>query len=623
MRKFIELLESQLGYSEKAGAYTKFGNWYGETIEFDADYTSAPWCDMFLAWAATKLGYEEWMGQFAWTVAHAKWFKKQDAWGTKPEPGAFVFFDWSGSDSISRIDHIGVVTKVEGGRIHTIEGNIDGGVAKRKERDTSKVVGYGYPWKIKERLDAEAAQKAADEAAAMKAKTGVGTSPLGDGLATLVPHVELDGQAKASSGARAGKERDKKGETPKAGRSDAPKKSESAPQTAVTPGAGEASAPRSGKHAKPTTADTSAVTTGPIPVITDVAATGPSTTVDSPALLTSALVAALAVLAVAKARTLRLRPALAGAAAAQDAAPRSHRRRKPRKETPGETRREVRTPSARALQQPMELEAPRPLVDGLEPVTALRSLRALFPLEPVVIPEATSAFDAFSRPAPARPEPVRPEPVRPVTLIWEGDGASRRLLTDTGPIEIPREPGLYELPDPYSGFHLLGGASGPFPIREEPVLPRRPHATSSGTHPGRGRDLVTAPSHGRPEERSATDAPLRGRRHRQSVDVQRLEPFTPDAPLRGRRHRTIHDPRAPYDPTGRALDTSRGAPYEPAARTHDGSRHLPHRPDAAATRTYEPALTGASRTADHAPPARDTHTAPAGRRGSRRGRHRA
>ncbi|MDA0638128.1 CHAP domain-containing protein [Nonomuraea sp. MCN248] len=616
MRKFIELLESQLGYSEKAGAYTKFGNWYGETIEFDADYTSAPWCDMFLAWAATKLGYEEWMGQFAWTVAHAKWFKKQDAWGTKPEPGAFVFFDWGGSDSISRIDHIGVVTKVEGGRIHTIEGNIDGGVAKRKERDTSKVVGYGYPWKIKERLDAEAAQKAADEAAAMEAKTD-------DGLATLVPHVELDGQAKTSSGSRPGKERDKKGETPKAGRSDAPKKAEAAPQTAVTPGAGEASAPRTGKHAKPSTADTSAVTTGPIPVITDVAATGPSTTVDSPALLTSALVAALAVLAVAKARTLRLRPALAGAAAVRDDAPRSHRRRKPRKE--------ARTPSARPLQEPMELDAPRPLVDGLEPVTALRSLRTLFPHEPIVIPEATSPFDAFSRPtrtygsttrpalttasttAPALvPAPVLAEPEQPVTLVWEHDGSTRRLITDTGPIEIPREPGLYELPDPYSGFHLLGGASGPFPIREEPVLPRRPHATSSGTHPGRGHALMTAPSHG---ERLATDAPLRGRRHRQSVDVQRLEPLTPDAPLRGRRHRTAHDP------TGH--DLSRSVPYEPAGRTHDGARHLSHRPDAAATRAYEPALAGASRTADHAPPARDTRTAPAGRRGSRRGRHRA
>ena len=63
-------------------------------------------------------GYEDWVGQFAWTVEHAKWFKKQGAWGKKPEVGALVFYDWSGSDDIDRIDHVGVVTKVAGGRIH-------------------------------------------------------------------------------------------------------------------------------------------------------------------------------------------------------------------------------------------------------------------------------------------------------------------------------------------------------------------------------------------------------------------------------------------------------------------------------------------------------------------------
>ncbi|GAA3137179.1 CHAP domain-containing protein [Nonomuraea salmonea] len=164
IQKYIELLESQIGYSEKSGSYTKFGAWYGKNIEFDADYSSAPWCDMYLSWAAHKLGYEDWVGQFAWTVEHAKWFKKQGAWGKKPEVGALVFYDWSGSNDIDRIDHVGVVTRVEGGRIHTIEGNIDGGVAKRKERDTSKVVGYGYPQRVKERLDKKARKKAEKEA---------------------------------------------------------------------------------------------------------------------------------------------------------------------------------------------------------------------------------------------------------------------------------------------------------------------------------------------------------------------------------------------------------------------------------------------------------------------------
>src|SRR5690606_14232987 len=88
-----------------------------------------------------------------WTPSHARWFEKQDAFGKKPEVGALVFFDWSGGKKISGIDHVGVVVEVRGKKIVTIEGNIDGGVAKRKVRDQSKVVGYGYPEKVKERLE--------------------------------------------------------------------------------------------------------------------------------------------------------------------------------------------------------------------------------------------------------------------------------------------------------------------------------------------------------------------------------------------------------------------------------------------------------------------------------------
>ncbi|MER6178832.1 hypothetical protein [Streptosporangium sp. NPDC001681] len=39
--------------------------------------------------------------------------------------------------------------KVEGGKIHTIEANVDKVWLKRKVRDESKVVGYGLPRKVK------------------------------------------------------------------------------------------------------------------------------------------------------------------------------------------------------------------------------------------------------------------------------------------------------------------------------------------------------------------------------------------------------------------------------------------------------------------------------------------
>ncbi|MEZ0076859.1 CHAP domain-containing protein [Planotetraspora sp. GP83] len=165
MKKLLDLLRSQVGYSEHAGGYTKFGHWYN-TIESDTDYSTEPWCDMFLSWGANKLGYQDWFGQFAYTVGHARWFKEQGAWGHHPVPGAVVFFDWSGSGTIDGIDHVGIVTKVDGDRIHTIEGNVDGEYVEKKVRDSSSIVGYGYPEEIKARLAENAAPATAAEPAA-------------------------------------------------------------------------------------------------------------------------------------------------------------------------------------------------------------------------------------------------------------------------------------------------------------------------------------------------------------------------------------------------------------------------------------------------------------------------
>ncbi|GAB3668127.1 hypothetical protein GCM10027589_34420 [Actinocorallia lasiicapitis] len=160
-QKLIKALESQLGYTEKS-KWTKFGDWYGENVDDSYDFSHAAWCDMFLTWASDQAGTSARTGEFAYTPAHANWFKKQDAWGTKPEPGAFVFYDWSGGNGIGGIDHVGIVTSVAGGKIRTIEGNVDGIYAKRKVRDQSKVVGYGYPEKVKAEEEGATAEAAAE-----------------------------------------------------------------------------------------------------------------------------------------------------------------------------------------------------------------------------------------------------------------------------------------------------------------------------------------------------------------------------------------------------------------------------------------------------------------------------
>ncbi|MFD8534064.1 CHAP domain-containing protein [Streptosporangium canum] len=145
-------MEPELGYREQAGQRTTFGEWYSTNVVKDPQYRTAPWCDMVIAWAAGKAGVEDFVGQFAWTPSHARWFETRGAWSDEPEPGALVFFDWSGGKDIKGIDHVGVVERVEDGTLHTIEGNVDGVWLKRKTRDESKVVGYGLPHKVKEGL---------------------------------------------------------------------------------------------------------------------------------------------------------------------------------------------------------------------------------------------------------------------------------------------------------------------------------------------------------------------------------------------------------------------------------------------------------------------------------------
>ena len=113
--------------------------WYG----FDG-----AWCDMAVS---SEAGHSDnlaaMIGKFAYTVAHATAFKNHGRWhyglgGIRP--GDVVFFDWGGSGSISKIDHVGLVEAVHSnGTITTLEGNTSNTFARRVRR--SGVVGYGRP----------------------------------------------------------------------------------------------------------------------------------------------------------------------------------------------------------------------------------------------------------------------------------------------------------------------------------------------------------------------------------------------------------------------------------------------------------------------------------------------
>ena len=79
------------------------------------------------------------------------WFKAKSQWldGTgTPAPGNIIFFDWPDEYGVQDgdSDHVGIVEKVEGGRVYTIEGN-SGDACERNSYPVGNyhILGYGTP----------------------------------------------------------------------------------------------------------------------------------------------------------------------------------------------------------------------------------------------------------------------------------------------------------------------------------------------------------------------------------------------------------------------------------------------------------------------------------------------
>ncbi len=123
----------------------KYCDWYANWGRFE-------WCAVFISWMANKHGI---MGKvipkFIGCETGARWFRQKGLFKNKneytPIPGDLVFFTWFDPDKqMTRIGHVGLVVKVEDGRIYTIEGNVtDQIVNKNYPINGSKVGGYASP----------------------------------------------------------------------------------------------------------------------------------------------------------------------------------------------------------------------------------------------------------------------------------------------------------------------------------------------------------------------------------------------------------------------------------------------------------------------------------------------
>lgn len=133
-----------------AVAQTQIGNVGGEPYWswWGLDYR-VEWCAMFVSWCADQCGYLEAgvLPKMEGVLPFIDWFRERGQWQDRdyePIPGDIIFFDWEG-DGIA--DHVGIVEKVDGDYVYTIEGNA-GDMCTRStyKQNNNLIFGYGTPW---------------------------------------------------------------------------------------------------------------------------------------------------------------------------------------------------------------------------------------------------------------------------------------------------------------------------------------------------------------------------------------------------------------------------------------------------------------------------------------------
>ena len=133
----VAVAQSQVG--NVGGA--PYWSWYGFSSRVE-------WCAIFVSWCADQCGLIDSgaMPKFSGVGTGVNWFQSRGQWlpgSATPEPGMLIFFQWYGSDSLIA-DHVGIVERVENGRVYTIEGNSNDMVRRNSyPMGYGEILGYG------------------------------------------------------------------------------------------------------------------------------------------------------------------------------------------------------------------------------------------------------------------------------------------------------------------------------------------------------------------------------------------------------------------------------------------------------------------------------------------------
>lgn len=144
----ISIAKAEVGYHEGANNSNKYGDELHRIQPSTMD-KNAPWCDAFVDWVIYKTcqrfgkgaqtAKKVLCGNFDdYTYNSVNLYKKSRRWSNKPARGYQIFFGGSG--------HTGLVEKVSGGRVYTIEGNKSDQVKRcNYPIGYSSIIGYGMP----------------------------------------------------------------------------------------------------------------------------------------------------------------------------------------------------------------------------------------------------------------------------------------------------------------------------------------------------------------------------------------------------------------------------------------------------------------------------------------------
>ncbi len=152
----LAIAESQIGYHEsktsfridesgKQHGYTRYGLWYGNAY--------GEWCGMFVSFCLNYAKIPE--ADFPREANCNKWRSalkniavyEDDEDNYIPAPGDLIFFDITGETDDP--GHVGIVTRVDGDMIYTIEGNQGRAVREMEyKKDDKTIVGYASMAKI-------------------------------------------------------------------------------------------------------------------------------------------------------------------------------------------------------------------------------------------------------------------------------------------------------------------------------------------------------------------------------------------------------------------------------------------------------------------------------------------